>query len=413
MSEAEFERWLLEQLEQVEPIEAEVKPFADPGPIFSYATHLWICGKTGSGKSVLLHTLQELALNKFGYKIIHRDDGGWGFLKLAGIVDEIVLWVPEGCEIYCEHPDVIIRHFDIHSPGWLADELIRTSHTFNVIMLYDALNSDSKPYEAMFYDSFLGAFLNRMMTMHPEEKKHTILSFDELNDIIQSPRMELGPVYASVRAKLELHFRKMRKHDVHLWFTSHRVKDIPPSLRNNVDFLFIKRMKYMYDVYIALNYMLVLLKYLFWRIMARIKNMGPEEFFMVDRDGNWDFYQIPNLPEELPRYGVRRQLNMEEELNPKPFRGREKWAEIRKWVKATLLAMKNRIELGTEAYSRIAERLGFSSPGPVGNTLVHNVFSDPELKDLFDEIIAELSSSKGSEIYNARANAPVPVVKSK
>jgi len=102
------------------------------------------------------------------------------------------------------------------------------------------------------------------------------------------------------------------------------VKDIPPSLRNNVDFLFIKRMKYMYDVYIALNYMLVLLKYLFWRTMARIKAMGPEEFFMVDRAGNWDFYQIPNLPEEPPKYGVIQQLDMSEELNPRPLRGRER-----------------------------------------------------------------------------------------
>jgi len=56
MSEAEFERWLLEQLEQVEPIEVEVKPFADPKPIFGHATHLWICGKTGclSGDTQIL-----------------------------------------------------------------------------------------------------------------------------------------------------------------------------------------------------------------------------------------------------------------------------------------------------------------------------------------------------------------------
>jgi len=85
---------------------------------------------------------------------------------------------------------------------------------------------------------------------------------------------------------------------------------------------------------------------------------------------------------------------------------------VRKWIKATLLAMKNRIELGTEAYGRIAERLGLSSSGSVSSPFTHNLLSDPELKALYDEVV-ELATTKGSEIHDAGARRPIPVVASK
>ena len=420
MTEAEFERWLLEQLELVKPIEAEVKPFADPGKLFDY-THCWLLGKSGAGKTVLLHWLHKLAVDK-GFKVIHRDDGGLGWLKLTkgpgAVRGQIIAWAPEhngdACEIEIHAPNVKVQHFPITDPGWLVEQILDSEDGYHAVLAFEGLNADSKPYEVIFWDGFLSHFLNVLATMHPGEKGDVILSFDELNDLIQPKGFELGDVYRRLRAKLELHIRKVRKHHVKLMFTSHRVKDIPPGIRNNVDFLIIKKLRYMYDAYVSLNYMLVTLKQLFWRILARIKAMGPDEFFMIDPAGNWDFYTVPNLAEdhELPYYRIKHQINMAEELNPKPFRGREKWAEVRKWVKATLLALKNRIELGTEAYGRIAEQLGFSSSGTVGGPLAHNLLSDPELKALYDEI-AELSSSKVSEIYSADARRSIPAVTSK
>ena len=332
MSEAEFERWLLEQLERVEPIEAEVKPFADPGRLFDY-THCWLLGKTGAGKSVLLHWLHKLAVDR-GFKVIHRDDGGMGWLKLTkgpgAIKGRIIAWAPEhdgdACEVEIRAPNVEVRHFPITDPSWLIEQILDSEDNYHAILLFNTLDAKSKPYEVVFWEGFLSYFLDRLATMHPSEKGDVILSFDELNDIVQPRGFELGDVYRRLRAMLEFHIRKVRKHHVKLMFTSHRVKDIPPGIRNNVDFLIIKRMKYMYDVYVALNYMLVTLRKLFWRILARIKAMGPDEFFMIDPDGNWDFFTVPNLIEdhELPFYWVKHRLNMEEELNPKPLRGRER-----------------------------------------------------------------------------------------
>ena len=332
MSEAEFERWLLEQLEQVEPIEAEVKPFANPGKLFDY-THCWLLGKTGAGKTVLLHWLHKLAVDR-GFKVVHRDDGGLGWLKLTkgpgAIKGRIIAWAPEyngdACEVEVRAPNVEVRHFPIADPGWLIEQILDGKDRYHAILVFEALDARSKPYEVVFWEGFLSHFLDRLTTMHPSEKGKVILSFDELNDIVQPRGFELGDVYRRLRAMLEFHIRKVRKHHVKLMFTSHRVKDIPPGIRNNVDFLIIKKLRYMYDAYVSLNYMLVTLKQLFWRILARIKAMGPEEFFMIDPDGNWDFYTIPNLEEDdkLPYYRVKHKINMTEELNPKPLRGRER-----------------------------------------------------------------------------------------
>lgn len=313
------------------------------------------------------------------FKVIHRDDGGHDYLKLADLTP-ITVWYPEKCKFICEHPNLTLRTFNHEKPADLVANLISAKRErFNVVLL-DTFVLDWE-LSADFWCGFLKAFITAMMQLDITEKTKIVLSVDELNDLIQPAHFQLTEVHNEVRAMIELCIRKLRKHGVKLVATAHRPNQLTRNIRSEFSFGLVKQCCGS-DLYNFLNHELVHISgKVFWKVLKDIKDLTPQFFYLFDKKGNFDKFTLPNLPETMPYHRCEVILQKDDVGELKG------WERVRLWIKVLLKALSNQLSSGYVNYRGIAELLG------VDHTYVYEILnkkllSDLELRALADQIVA-------------------------
>jgi len=297
-------------IREAEDLMLPVKTFADLSKVLEVGYHSVIFGKTRSGKTVLLQNL-DVDHVLHGYKVIHRDDGGLEFLKVADKVD-ITVWKPKDCKFECNA--VYIENYDWKNPSKLVKDLLKTSDPYNVV-LFDVYCNDKSLY-AMFWSDFLNAFITHLMKLHVSKKEHLVLSIDELNDILTSKQHEITKAHASLKAMIDFNLRKLRKHRVKLIATAHRPNQLTRDIRAQFDYIFVKR-SYGYDMYDLLNRELVDIDAkTFWGILKKIKTLPVNQALVFDYDGKFDLMEVPKLKDKIPYFEVEGEIKAETEESP-------------------------------------------------------------------------------------------------
>lgn len=389
--------WLAEKLEDVAPLD-DVAPrttFADLKDFYKQGNHVLVVGKTGAGKTVMLLTFVRDFL-EHGFKVIHRDDGGLEFLKLAKIVDEIFVWIPQGCKFTIEASNVRVNEFDPEQPFKFVEFLLDTVHQFNVIV-YDAYVVDDE-LSAEFWAGFLKATVKLLQQRHYRDKAKVVLSIDEMNDLLQPTHQELTKKHAEVRARLDQNIRKLRKHGVKLLCSSHRPNQLTLNTRSQFSFVFLKR-SFGYDLYAFLNKELVTVgAKTFWRILKTIKSLPVQYAFGFDPDGNFDRFFFKNLPEDMPYYRLSGWL---ESPRPENVAG---WDRVRIWVTSVLRALNNQVKYGNVLYADIEKLVGYQK-GHIFNVIQDKLLSDAKLRLEWDGLVKVLPIPQRKKIRK-RAESP-------
>jgi len=374
---------LLEKILKEQPPDITPKQMISVKDFYKEGNHVLILGKTGSGKTVLLLNLIKKFL-EHGFRVIHRDDGGLEFLKLLDFVDEIAVMKPSTCYFNVASDKVIIYDYDVEKPYELVKFLLDSKHQFMVI-LFDVYCKD-KELAADFWSEFFDAFITILMQRHVSVKRKVVLSFDEINDIIQPQKMELTPVHRKVRALVEYNIRKLRKHKVKLVCTSHRPNQLTLNIRSQFSYVFVKQ-SFGYDLYQFLNKELVHIgSRLFFKILRDIKDLDVAYAYLFDKKGYFDKLMFPNLPEYLPYYEIEGILELPKKTD---------WLAIdrkkRRDIIILLEYIKNKRETGNALYHIIGEKYGI--PYPTVRYIVNKLLEDPKIANLCYKLITSEKTS--------------------
>jgi len=232
----------------------------------------------------------------------------------------------------------------------LVKELIDTEDMYNVV-LFDIFCKD-KELSATFWAKFFDAFITILMQRHPSEKSKVLLSFDELNDLIQPEKQQLTQTHRKFRSLFEYNIRKLRKHGVKLLCTAHRPNQLTLNIRSQFSFVFIKQ-SFGWDLYEFLNKELVhISSKVFWWILRDIKDLPVEYAYIFDNGGNYDKFFVPNLREDIPPYYVNGILEREQPEDDFYYR--------KLWVRIILRRLYNELKYGKILVKDIAEHVGKS-----------------------------------------------------
>jgi len=393
---------LLEKILAEQPLYIEPKQMISVKDFYKEGNHVLILGKTGSGKTVLLLNLIRKFL-EHRFKVIHRDDGGLEFLKLHDFVDEIAVMKPDQCYFNVASDKVVIYDYDIENTMQLVNFLLDTKHKF-IVILFDVFCKD-KELSARFWNSFFDSFITTLMQRHISLKKKIVLSFDELNDIVQSQKMELTEAHRKVRAMIEYNIRKLRKHKVKLVCTSHRPNQLTLNIRSQFSYVFIKQ-SFGYDLYTFLNKELVHIgSKLFFKILRDIKDMSPKYAYLFDKRGYFDKLEFPNLPEDMPYFELAGILDI-----PKP----NDWLAIdkreRKDICFLLEYILNKRNTDSALFHIIGEK--YDTPYSTVRRRVLRLLEDPMIAHLTNKLIKSEKPEKSEEKPRKRKKKRIRKVKS-
>jgi len=279
-----------------------VKSYTDLVSFFKGGKHLLEVGITGSGKSTLLFLFNFLFL-KQGYKIVYRDDTGLEFLYFIKFLNDngfedlpINIYYPEGTifKIFEKWTNVYLDEYNyLDVEALVRDILTQPQNSFNVI-LFDKYN----PYpelSASFWSEFFLQFILQISDMPFTSKQKTLLSLDELNDLVQSNQNALSDMHSKLRGLFEYNLRKVRKHLVTILATTHRISMMSRNTTSQFSYFIIKRSMGS-DVYDFLNRQLIAMSNkTFWAILHDIITLPPSTFYIFDYKGNFDKLQYPDI----------------------------------------------------------------------------------------------------------------------
>jgi len=302
----------LVNLDAIAPPEPITLPrtFVDWSKFFEGGHHTLLQGRTGAGKTTLLLTL-IWQLHTRGHRILMRDDGGLDFLFLAEYIPMMV-WVPSGCGFTLAHPelyDIEVRSFE--EAREILDEVYESPYRFHVI-LYDCFCSDPAP-AAEFYSDLFKELIFKCMQTERARKDPLVVSFDEMNDLVQPKGMELTKGHAGLRGLIEYNVRKLRKHRVTLIASTHRFNQIGINVRSQFSYVLIKQ-SYGKDVYDFISHNLITAANEgFWSTLRTLTTMGPEYVYVFDYKNSYDKLRVPDIPRPIVRYELSGEIMAEED----------------------------------------------------------------------------------------------------
>ena len=303
----EVEPYPLEEAPTLEALFApEIRYYSDVDAIYDTEYHALIFGVPRSGKTNLLLRIEKAFWDR-GWLVIHRDDmDSFNWLKMLDVLPKAVIWVPKGCKAEIRglpKAEIKVRPYD---PDNLYHDVIealgrayRRAWRYHVI-LFDSFLGPS--YEtvgkiARFYTDFLLGLV-AWASQRPKRKKIPIMiGFDEINDLIPPRGKHLSEAHEALREVLVLVLRKVGKHKIKIFGTSHRVTQVAPDIRAMAHLMFFKTTP-IHDAYDFLNKLLVWVdNETFFSILKRLRYLDPEIAFYVDYRGNYDFVKFSFLPE--------------------------------------------------------------------------------------------------------------------
>jgi len=244
-----------------------------------------------------------------------RDDGGLEFLHLLPEIP-IKIWVPEGCTltINTPHPHQI-SHFT--TPDEILEQAYTSPTRFHAIV-YDAYCVDPEP-SATFYNKLFRSLIYRCMQTERTKKEPLVVSFDELNDLIQPHGRGLTKEHTKVKNILEYNVRKLRKHRVTLIATTHRFNQIGINVRSQFSYIIIKQ-SYGSDVYSFINDNMVTVESkTFWSILRDITTMPPWHVYVFDYKNNFDKLTFPDIPRPPIKYSLTGEIKPVKPVDDKIF----------------------------------------------------------------------------------------------
>lgn len=284
-----------------EDVEIPLKTFTDLSGFFKGGKHALIQGMTGFGKTHLQLTLVRELLG-LGFKCIWRDDGGLEFAQLLPHVPgEMHVFHPEDTRLRISGDwgdRLRIHTFDHRSRGSLL-EIFKTLYNAPpgsvAVVVFDVYVLDPE-LSARFWADFFILMLHFVMQKPYDKKQPWVLAIDQINEIVQSQGHETTEQHRKVRSLLEHNIRNVRKHRITILATTHRFPELPPSLRSQFSYHFIKRSEGA-DIYDFANRKLLKASAkLFWWILREITTMGPDQVFILDEDGNYDRARFDPFP---------------------------------------------------------------------------------------------------------------------
>lgn len=296
------------------PPKTVTRTYVDWDKFLDGGYHTLLQGRTGSGKTTLLLTLLKI-LHKHGHRILMRDDGGLEFLHLLPEIP-IKIWIPEGTEFNVETKHQhLVKHF--RDPEEILNEVYDSAYRFHVI-IYDAYCLDPGP-SATFYNKLFKKLIYRCMQTPRDSKEPLVVSFDELNDLIQPHGRGLTKEHSSVKNILEYNVRKLRKHRVTLIASTHRFNQVGINVRSQFSYIIIKQ-SYGSDVYSFINDNMVTVENkAFWKVLRDLTTMPPQYAYVFDYKNNFDKLVFPDIPRPKIKYWIDGEVKALKQIQEKQF----------------------------------------------------------------------------------------------
>ena len=328
-----------------------VLTFTDLKPLLEGKKHILIMGKTGSGKTSLQFYMFKELLFPYGYRILHRDDGGLQFKYLMPYYPTTI-FIPEGCSLEITAPfklDYEIRTFDYKKPEQIIIPVLKgdvnplTAIVFDVFCLSEELI-------AKFYRNLFSKLILYCMRTPEQDKERIIFSIDELNDIIQPTRQSLTEHHKKVESEIAFNIRKLRKHRVILLATSHRPNDLPKHVRTQFDYYIVKK-SYAGDMVQFLKEAFGFFSDKATITAKHIQSLDVNEAFIFDYAGNFDKITYYDTLK-----GKGKEIRIEVEgIIQKPEKELEKKFDV-----FDLLIVAHRVKNPPTSFREISKRYGFS-----------------------------------------------------
>lgn len=328
-------------LEHTKPQEI-TRSFVDWGKFVEGGYHTLLQGRTGAGKTTLLLTLLK-QLYEHGHRILMRDDGGLEFLYLLPEFP-VKVWVPEGCELEIDSTHRhTIQHFK--DPKEILNDVYNSTYRFQVIV-YDAYCMDPGP-SALFYNKLFKQLIYRCMQTARDDKEPLVVSFDELNDLLQPQGRGLTKEHTQVKNILEYNVRKLRKHRVTLIASTHRFNQVGINVRSQFSYIIIKQ-SYGSDVYSFINDNMVTVENkAFWKVLRDLTTMDPKYAYVFDYKNSFDKMIFPDIPRARIKYGIQGEVKA------------PKLADPNEYSKEDIYIALARAQDPPESYRSIARRVGW------------------------------------------------------
>ena len=305
--------------------------------------HILVIGITGGGKT---STLFKLIYNLYKQKetVIWRDDANLEFLSFADIIP-LKVFLPEGCTLHHEHPNVTYVPFDHTRLSRLFPQLERDS--LNVI-LFDLFTLSHKT-SVLFWTEFFQE-IYRYKRSRIEEPWAVVI--DELNDLAPGTRRGFIQGQLTLSSNIYHSAKKFRKMNLRLVGSTHNYNDLHPPLRAQFNYYLFKAMRR------------DMVPERFWMYAHKIEALPIGEIWIVDEGGRfqmgvtWSEYSVHHLDRRLIRLSPKRiGLPWSGEVKePDKKRGSEaKWRS--RCLKLAGLLIEHKVVKG---YADLAELLGLS-----------------------------------------------------
>jgi len=200
---------------------------------FNYGKHLLVCGASGSGKTSTLLLLVKLFLDN-GETVIWRDDSSMEALSLVSVY-KLKIFVPTGCKIYYDHPNIEYVEYDITNLNTIFTKIEKGKIH---VVEFDLFTMDMT-----FFIEFWSRFFYELYKWKNTRPSLPIAFFtDELNDLAPSVRRGYIPRQLTLSSNIFFSLKKFRKEKVRMVASTHGYTDIHKPVREAFNFYILKKM---------------------------------------------------------------------------------------------------------------------------------------------------------------------------
>lgn len=199
--------------------------------------------------------------------VLDEDQNLLEYKKICWPKAQVSFWIPEGATLKFEDPELNSHVSTFKSVKLLVSSMMQRNG-IHVIELdfFRALVSENESIEAQFYCD-LFKYLRRWRASHRKNPEHIALLFDQLNDYV---------IYQALANKILSAVKDFRGLDITLFATSHRLREIPPRIRENMPFKLVKQIDYA-DILNTDDHSLL-------KPARRIQGLRVYEFVMIHHD---------------------------------------------------------------------------------------------------------------------------------
>jgi len=200
---------------------------------FNYGKHLLVCGQSGSGKTSTLLLLVKLFTDN-GETIIWRDDSSMEALSLVNVY-KMKIFVPQGCKIYFEHPNVTYIEYDINNLNTIWNKIEKGC--------IHVIEFDLFTMDMTYFIEFWSRFFFELYKWKNTRPSLPLAFFtDELNDLCPSVRRGYIPRQLTLSSNIFFSMKKFRKSKLRLVASTHGFGDIHKPVREAFNFYILKKM---------------------------------------------------------------------------------------------------------------------------------------------------------------------------